>query len=307
MEKGDVDGRLKKTEEGLRKGYMFDHVPWLAIFAKHIPSIRNSVVEMREFNMLRARTRMQAGTTTKDLFYYLSNEDGAAKESPDPVQVSSDGSLVVLAGSDTTGSAVCNAFYFLLRRLEVYKKLQAEIDQVYPPGESALDSKPHKDLPYLDAVINETLRLYPVIIAGYQRRTPLGSGGKLIGPYFIPEGNQVRVHTYSIQRDPRYFSRPETFWPERWLIADGRASIPPDLQGSFVHNTEAYIPFSLGPESCVGKPLALLEMRMLISHVLQNLKIEFAEGWDSRKWEENIEDLHAIEFGELLVTVEPRT
>jgi len=159
---------------------------------------------------------------------------------------------------------------------------------------------------YLDAVINETLRLYPVVIAGYQRTPPLGSGGKLIGPYFIPEGNQVRVHTYSVQRDPRYFSRPDMIWPERWLIADGLSPAPADVE-NFIHNTEAYIPFSLGPESCVGKPLAWLETRLVLCHVLQAVNIRFAEGWDASKWERNIHDWHTIEFGELLVTLERRT
>lgn len=187
----------------------------------------------------------------------------------------------------------------------MYKKLQAEIDRFYPPGESALDPKHHKDMHYLEAVINEALRLYPVVIAGYQRTPPLGSGGKLVGPYFIPEGNQIRVHTYSVHRDSRYFSHPDTFWPERWLIADGRAPAPADVE-NFAHNTEAYIPFSGGPAGCVGKPLALLEMRLVLSHVLQNVNLRFAEGWDASKWEKNVEDLHLIALGELFVTLERR-
>jgi len=71
MAKGDFDGRLEQTEAGIRNGYIFDHLPWLAIFAKRIPSIAKSVIHMHEESKERGQRRVKRGSVTKDLFYYL--------------------------------------------------------------------------------------------------------------------------------------------------------------------------------------------------------------------------------------------
>lgn len=92
----------------------------------------------------------------------------------------SDAVLAMIAGSDTTSGALSTAFFCLLRHPEMYKRLQAEIDKYYPPEANALDTKYHVDMPYLNAIINETLRLYPSLPSGSQRKNR-SSDGRVLG------------------------------------------------------------------------------------------------------------------------------
>ena len=64
-----------------------------------------------------------------------------------------DSILAIVAGADTTSTALTNATYCLLTQTDAYARLQAEIDKFYPPGEDALSPKHHRDMPYLTAVM----------------------------------------------------------------------------------------------------------------------------------------------------------
>src|SRR6267143_1395906 len=104
---------------------------------------------------------------------------------------------------------------------------------------------------------------------------------------YIPEETAVFTHFYSIQRDPRnFFLKPDQFWPERWLIADGLESLPPALLssspqvGGFIHNVSAFTPFSSGPANCVGKYLVLQDIKTLVCIVMQRLEMRFVDGYD---------------------------
>ncbi|PSR70858.1 hypothetical protein PHLCEN_2v13299 [Hermanssonia centrifuga] len=246
--------------------------------------------------------RYNRGSLTKDLFYYLSNEDQAETESPPRHIVISDGLIALIAGSDTTATTLSNVFYCLLTHPETYKRLQDEVDKYYPLGEDALNPEHHVHMTYLDAVINETMRLFPAVSSGSLRAPIRGTGGKTVGPYYLPEGTQARLHVYSLQRDARYFTQPESFWPDRWLIAEGLQK----FSGQFVHDPNAFIPFSFGTANCVGKNLAMLEMRMVMCNCMQKLEMNFAEGWDSEMWLRDLEDVFVTRMGQLPVTIRKR-
>ena len=83
-------------------------------------------------------------------------------------------------------------------------------------------------------------------------------------------------------------------------------STSPDTQGysgEFVHNQAAFIPFSHGPYNCVGKNLALLEMKMVICHLLQNFDIRFDERWNTDDWERDMLDVFVMKKGKLPVHI----
>ena len=67
--------------------------------------------------------------------------------------VTSDAVLAIVAGSDTTATTLANVFFYLMSNPEAYKRLQAEVDKYYPPGEDPLDPKYHTQMTYLDAVM----------------------------------------------------------------------------------------------------------------------------------------------------------
>lgn len=119
---------------------------------------------------------------------------------------------------------------------------------------------------------------------------------------YIPEGTQTRIHTWSVQRDARNFSHPNVFWPDRWLIAEGLQSHPEKI----VHNPNAWIPFSFGPANCVGKNIAMQEMRSVLCHLVQRLDVRLADGYDPDDYERDMEDRLVFAIASLPVVVEQR-
>ncbi|KAI0086977.1 cytochrome P450 [Irpex rosettiformis] len=299
---GDVDGLWQGMKDGLEMSQVYETIPWASYYARYIPGMAMELKRFRAKCYQRAEQRLVAGSNVKDLLYYLSNEGSEAEETPLRSLAISEAVLAVIAGSDTTSSALSSTFWCLLRYPNYFKRLQEEVDRYYPSDDDALDPKHHPKMVFLDAVLKEVLRLYPAVPSGSQRSAEEGTKGKFIGPYYIPEGNQARIHFWSVQRDPRNFSDPESFYPDRWLIAEG---LLPASKG-FVHNPNAYVPFSFGPANCVGKNLALQEMRILICYTMQKLTMQFEEGWDPLEWERNLEDRMVYKTGRLPVIVGKR-
>jgi hypothetical protein len=130
--------------------------------------------------------------------------------------------------SDTTATTLAHVLYYLATHPEVHKRLQTVVDEAQGVHDIA------HPLPYLEAVINETLRLKPVVPSGQMRVTP--PEGLYIDETWIPGNTIVVVPQYLLQRDARNFSRPLEFLPERWLEKD---------QG-LVFEDRAFFPFTIG-------------------------------------------------------------
>ncbi|KAI0682135.1 cytochrome P450, partial [Cerioporus squamosus] len=105
---------------------------------------------------------------------------------------------------------------------------------------------------------------------------------------------------WCLHRDPRNFSFPLSFWPERWLIAEKPS------KADFVHNDGACIPFSYGPMNCAGKGLAMLEMRTVIAALLQRFEMRLREGWDPASFEREYKDYFTATRPELPVVLRVR-
>ena len=120
---------------------------------------------------------------------------------------------------------------------------------------------------------------------------------------YLPEGNYAFVHTYSLQRDPRYFFPfSESFIPERWLSKDQREALEPKIFNSktqFMHNTAAFIPFSVGPANCVGKNFAWMELRMVMTLMASRFDLAFEPGYNPLKWCDDIRDYFITVKGQL--------
>ncbi|KAI0367365.1 high nitrogen upregulated cytochrome P450 monooxygenase 2 [Pilatotrama ljubarskyi] len=307
---GDEHNIWHTLEEGMPAATFLSHVPWLGPYFGSLPVISAPVARLlshcREYTLQRIRR----GTVRKDVFHYLSNEDQPGKGSPPLQQLVDDGVLAIVAGADTTSSALTSLFFCLCTHPGAYKRLQEEVDRFYAPGEDPCEAKYHKDMYYLTAVINETLRLYPPVPSGTQRQVPHRSPGIMLGPYFVPPGTAMFLHPYTMHRDPRNFSPfPDDFWPERWLIAAGRAS-PSDLDSkysrSFAHNEAAFVPFSYGPANCVGKQLAMQEMRTVVCSVLQKFEMRLREGWNPQEYDEGFRDYFVTTRPAVPVTLKAR-
>lgn len=112
---------------------------------------------------------------------------------------------------------------------------------------------------------------------------------------FLPEGNAITVPAYVLQRDPRHFSPlPDKFIPERWLpnpLLSEATNKHAYSATKFTTSRDAFIPFSIGQHNCVGRPLALMEMRYVLAALMRNFEMEFDTAvYDSNQWEEKMED-----------------
>lgn len=154
------------------------------------------------------------------------------------------------AGIDTTGDALCFLMWELSqpRSLRFQEALRAELR-----GAGAAEGWDR--LPYLDAVVTEGLRCFPAIPMSLPRYAP--PGGRTIDGYFVPGGAIVSSQAYSVQRaDAEVFPEPDRFDPERWLAREGDAE-----------RKRLFFAFSSGGRGCVGKHLALAEMKVLLRDV----------------------------------------
>lgn len=113
-----------------------------------------------------------------------------------------------------------------------------------------------------------------------------------------------------MQRDPRCFSpSPDSFLPERWLPEDQRIVLEPKVfnaQSKYVHNTTAFLPFSIGQANCAGKNLAWMEMRMLVCLMVSRLDIRRDPSYNPEQWYNDMCDYFIMVKGSLPAVLSPR-
>lgn len=168
------------------------------------------------------------------------------------------------AGSETTSISIEWGFVEMMRNPHVMQKVRNEIDTVVGLHRKAEESDFEK-LPYLQAVVKETLRLHPVLPLLLPRNTTEDT--KYMG-YFVPKDTQVFVNAWAIGRDPAAWDDPLTFKPERFIGSDIEYK-GQDFQ---------LIPFGSGRRICVGFPLAHRVVHLTLATIIQNFDWELPAG-----------------------------
>lgn len=161
-----------------------------------------------------------------------------------------------LAGHETTALNLSWTFWLLARHPDKEKKLYEELREVLGDRAPTLADVP--SLPYTAHVLMESMRLYPPAWS-------LGREAKEdndVGGYRVPQGEQVWFCPWSIQRDTRWFPRPDDFWPERW-------------EGDFAKTLPkyAYFPFGGGPRLCIGQAFAQIEGVLLLATLCRSFRL----------------------------------
>jgi cytochrome P450 len=201
-------------------------------------------------------------------------------------------------GSDSTSGALTFAFYYLLTNKSTLKSLIQELDETFEDcDKSNLSLETLTSLPYLNAVINESLRL-GTPLPELPRIVP--KEGAVISGKFIPGSTIVGINARAqMTSEENFYPDPEAFRPERWL--------PGGLGPESRARKGAMISFSFGAFSCLGKGLVLQEMRLVLAHVLLKYNLEFAPEWDRQKFEDGIDNMRTTIFNyPLLATLKSR-
>lgn len=178
------------------------------------------------------------------------NEEAAAAETL----------VQIIAGSDTSASTIRAVTLYILSNPRVYQKLQAEIDEAIALAKisSPIKDAEGRQLPYLQAVIKEGLRMMPPASGVFFKEVP--PGGDTIDGKFIPGGTQVGSNIMAIHRSKRIYGQDaEIYRPERWLEAEGE-------QLARMNNTVDLI-FHSGRFQCPGKGVAWMEFNKIFVEV----------------------------------------
>ncbi|XP_043268776.1 cytochrome P450 9e2-like [Venturia canescens] len=215
-------------------------------------------------------TREREGITRPDMIQLMmetrKNNTGQGLELS-MMDMASEAFIFFLGGFDTTATLMCFAAHQIAANPLVQQKLCNEIDHVLETVENAqVTYDAINEMEYLDAILNETLRLYPpgffldrLCVKPYQL-PPALPGEK---PITIQPGESVWFPVYSINRDSKYFDDPDRWDPERFL---GARKNRIDLS--------IYLPFGLGPRMCIGNRFALLETKVMLFHLLSKCHIK---------------------------------
>ncbi|XP_025114563.1 uncharacterized protein LOC112576366 [Pomacea canaliculata] len=163
--------------------------------------------------------------------------------------------IFFLAGYETTATTLQYMFYNLALYPDVQQKIVDEIQEQI--GDAAPTNDNVSKLKYMEQTIKETLRLFPPV-ASVNR---LASETVTIKGVTIPKGVGVLIPIYDVMRDPEYFPDPEVFRPERF-----------SEEAKDEMNPASFLAFGFGPRLCIGKRLALLEVKIALVHVLRKVK-----------------------------------
>ncbi|KAF5023569.1 hypothetical protein F66182_4382 [Fusarium sp. NRRL 66182] len=225
--------------------------------------IKSKLEQHNQLSAAKVRKRLSTTTERPDFMDSMTRKgmkDGAITFD----ELVSNAGLLIMAGSETTATVLSAAVFHLATNPEVLNKLTNEIRSAFT-SEEEIDLLSVQKLPYLLAVLDETLRIYPPVPSGSPRR--IAPGGDVIMGQYVPENTVVEIYQWAVYHNPDHFLLPDSFIPERWLD-DAR----------FIHDKkDAFQPFSIGPRNCIGKNLAYSEMRLILSRLIWNFDLSIAK------------------------------
>uniref|UniRef100_UPI003B6372B6 uncharacterized LOC105567836 n=1 Tax=Vollenhovia emeryi TaxID=411798 RepID=UPI003B6372B6 len=185
----------------------------------------------------------------------LASEEGLLTDSDIKEEVDT----FVFEGHDTIATALCYALSLLAEHKDIQDRVRREINTVMQENQGKLTMKSLQGLSYLERCIKEALRLYPSVFF----ISRVVNEEVQLKSYLIPAGTAVQLNIYGVHRDPNFWPNPEVFDPDRFLPENIRNRHP-----------YSYIPFSAGPRNCIGQRFAMLEMKAMMSHLIQKFYLE---------------------------------
>ncbi|KIJ54456.1 hypothetical protein M422DRAFT_58037 [Sphaerobolus stellatus SS14] len=276
MREGDPEQLL----EGLKLAAIaldsFGQSPWLMDIAWHMPFGQSMQrIRYRAIDMMRKRVKAAKEVEIQDLASHLLAGDPQTGEQIPQGDLDLDAVVAIQGGSDNIATILALALYFITAQPHYYQYLRAELDQVVSGSIGDLDIKVLSELPLLNGIINETLRLgSPFFLP---RVVP--AEGAAIGTEVLPGGTIVAFAAYSQQTSPdNFYPEPMTFRPERWL--------PGGLGEGTITQRAVLAAFSFGPYACVAKNFAYHQMRYVLSRLVLTLDMSLPVNFDGRGFED---------------------
>jgi cytochrome P450 len=209
-----------------------------------------------------SRRRAHPDPGRHDILSLLTGARGAGGEEFTDREIRDQVMTLMFAGHDTSTSTLTFMLHELARHPEVTRRLHEEQDEVLG-GDSPTALQLEKEMPYLDMVLDEVLRLYPPAWIGPRRATREYE----FAGYTVPKGAYVNYCSWASHRLPEIFPQPEAFIPERFT-RERKAALP----------RGAYVPFGGGSRICIGKRFGQTEVKLVATKLLQRLRVDSLPG-----------------------------
>lgn len=245
----------------------------LNLIPPHIRQRRRNHLQFSKEKVLR-RLNEKKDTDHRDFIYYILRQKEKKGYDLHENEIILNGALFIVAGSETTANLLSGLIARLLWNQDKMDKLCAEIRSAFHE-EKEITYETTSKLIYLNACIEEGLRVHPPVPTGLLRTVP--KGGDYVDGYWVPEGTSVAVSSWAAAHNPANFVDCDSFVPERWL-EEGQ----PGFDAKYGTDVKKGMqPFSLGPRGCIGKNLSYLEMRLILTRMLWNFNVESVD----RAWQ----------------------
>ena len=309
LKRGENHWAIDILHESVKPIGILAHASWLINMIKPVPFLPKDIQRFEKYSEDAVEERKQTIPAEPDI---MSHMLAAEPIYPDPemerLLLVGDSKLTIIAGSDTTSKTLAFAFYHLAKAPSEAAKLREELKSV--AMDENFSAHAVQDLKHLNAFVMETLRLHPAVPGGVYRTTP--PEGLQVGEHYIPGNVQILTPTWSLHRceclslrptleialltrlikAPKAYELPTSFIPERWYsrpeLIKTRAPVFLTFGGSSTY-------------SCIGKNLAIMEMKTVIAKMVARFDIRFAPGEDGKKLLEDSKDVFITELADLFL------
>lgn len=248
------------TKEGIEAKYHFD---FIRDEAKKLVQDRLIQLKMVDTNNNQDDKPKREALIDALINYHLYNPETTSLN-----DVTDEVLTFLFTGWDTTTWTASFTLLMLGLYPEVQEKVYQEIIETVSDVKKMTMAETMK-LKYLECVINETMRLLP-LVNFFARRIETDIEVMIDGEKtVIPEGTDIGIESEILHRNPRYWSYPDRFIPERFLPENSKNRDP-----------YAFMPFSAGPRNCIGKTFGMMEDKVIIAHLLSSFKIRSLDPLD---------------------------
>ncbi|KAL9083357.1 MAG: hypothetical protein Q9165_008557 [Trypethelium subeluteriae] len=224
--------------------------------------------EIHKYAVEKVEKRMSTDVERPDYAYYLQREN-KDNDKMSRSELETTLSALIVAGGETTAAFLSGITFYMVQHPEALYQVEKEVRDRFKT-EDEITAAAVWELPYFDACVKEGLRLCPAVPFGHPRVVPKG-GDQVLG-LPLPGGTKLTLMAYATYYSERNFKDAESFVPERWLEWNG------------YDDQSAFEPFSLGPRNCIGKNLALVELRIILARVLWNFNLRLPKGKKDMGW-----------------------
>ncbi|GFF32239.1 trichodiene oxygenase [Aspergillus udagawae] len=262
------------VNEATKAVHLFRFFPFLVTIFRTIPAQVMCFVQPGKTALLEfqksifdhaAQPQSKRNDSARTIFHRLT-DPSIPPEERSLARIQDEAFIILAAGTETTARTLTIATFYMANEPRIWKKLRDELQSsVLPTLSSTATWTELEKLPYLNAVINEALRLSYGAVIRLPRVAPTET--LKYKDYAIPPGTPVSMSTYFVHQDPSIFPDPQTFRPERWI----EASDQPERLTKYI------VSFTRGSRICLGMNLAYIELFMTIAYMVRRFDMVLHE------------------------------